>query len=48
LHHAYGGQCPDLTRALEFYDRWLPGTMRHIALITRPWRGLLGPERGRL
>jgi len=30
---------PDLARALKFYDRWLPGTMRHIALITRTWRG---------
>jgi hypothetical protein len=34
-HHAYGGQRPDLARALEFYDRWLPGTMRRIAHITR-------------
>ena len=34
-HHAYGGQRPDLARALEFYDRWLPGTMRRIAQITR-------------
>jgi hypothetical protein len=34
-HHAYGGQRPDLGRALEFYDRWLPGTMRRIATITR-------------
>ena len=34
-HHAYGGQRPDLARALEFYDRWLPGTMRRIAAITR-------------
>jgi len=34
-HHAYGGQRPDLGRALEFYDRWLPGTMRRIAHITR-------------
>ena len=34
-HHAYGGQRPDLGRALEFYDRWLPGTMRRIAAITR-------------
>ena len=23
-HHAYGGSHPDLARALEFYDRWLP------------------------
>ena len=34
-HHAYGSQRPDLARALEFYDRWLPGTMRRIAHITR-------------
>ena len=25
---------PDLARALEFYDRWLPGTMRRITGIT--------------
>ena len=34
-HHAYGGPRPDLARALEFHDRWLPGTMRRIAGITR-------------
>ena len=34
-HHAYGGTRPDLARALEFYDRWLPGTMRRITGITR-------------
>jgi hypothetical protein len=34
-HHVYGGQRPDLARALEFYDRWLPGTMRRIATITQ-------------
>jgi hypothetical protein len=34
-HHAYSGPHPDLARALEFYDRWLPGTMRRIAAITR-------------
>jgi hypothetical protein len=34
-HHAYGGARPDLARALEFYDRWLPGTMRRVAAITR-------------
>jgi len=34
-HHAYGGPRPDLGRALEFHDRWLPGTMRRIAAITR-------------
>jgi hypothetical protein len=34
-HRTYGGTHPDLARALEFYDRWLPGTMRRIADITR-------------
>ena len=34
-HHTYGGNRPDLARALEFYDRWLPNTMRRIASITR-------------
>jgi len=34
-HHAYGGTRPDLVRALKFYDRWLPGTMRRITHITR-------------
>ena len=34
-HHAYGGTRPDLARALEFYDRWLPNTMRRIAGMTR-------------
>ena len=34
-HRTYGGPRPDLARALEFYDRWLPGTMRRIAHITR-------------
>jgi hypothetical protein len=34
-HRTYGGTRPDLGRALEFYDRWLPGTMRRIADITR-------------
>jgi hypothetical protein len=33
-HHAYGGTFPDLARVLEFYDRWLPGTMRRITGIT--------------
>lgn len=33
-HHAYGGQRTDLARALEFHDRWLPGTMRRVAHIT--------------
>jgi hypothetical protein len=34
-HHIYAGKRPDLARALEFHDRWLPGTMRRITEITR-------------
>jgi hypothetical protein len=33
--HVYGGRRSDLARALEFHDRWLPGTMRRIAAITQ-------------
>ncbi len=54
-HHTYGGTHPDLARALEFYDRWLPGTMRRITAITgkcmphcvmlrSPATGLLVPD----
>jgi hypothetical protein len=34
-HRAYSGARPDLARALEFYDRWLPGTMRRVTNVTR-------------
>ena len=34
-HHTYSRKRPSLDRALEFHDRWLPGTMRRIADITR-------------
>ena len=34
-HRTYSGSRPDLARALEFYDRWLPGTMHRITGITR-------------
>jgi hypothetical protein len=34
-HRTYGGKRPELARALEFYDRWLPGSMRRITGITR-------------
>jgi hypothetical protein len=34
-HRTYTRKRPDLDRALEFHDRWLPGTMRRIADITR-------------
>ena len=37
-HRTYRGGRPDLARALEFYDRWLPGTMRRITAITRTCR----------
>jgi len=33
-HRTYSGSRPDLARALEFHDRWLPGTMRRITAIT--------------
>jgi hypothetical protein len=34
-HRTYSASRPDLARALEFYDRWLPNTMRRIAGMTR-------------
>jgi hypothetical protein len=34
-HRTYDGPRPDLARALEFYDRWLPGTMHRITALTR-------------
>ena len=34
-HRTYIGSHPDLGRALEFYDRCLPNTMRRIAGMTR-------------
>jgi len=33
-NRTYRAPRPDLARALEFYDRWLPGTMRRITDIT--------------
>jgi hypothetical protein len=33
-HRTYTGSRPDLARALEFHDRWLPGIMRRITGIT--------------
>jgi hypothetical protein len=35
LHRTYSGKLPDLPRALEFYERWLPGTMRRVTEYTR-------------
>jgi hypothetical protein len=37
-HHTYRRPRPDLGRALEFHDRWLPGTMRRITSFTRECR----------
>jgi len=34
-HRTYSGGRSDLARALEFYDRWLPNTMRRITGMTR-------------
>jgi hypothetical protein len=34
-NRTYNRKNPDLGRALEFHDRWLPGTMRRITDITR-------------
>ncbi|HYB18834.1 MAG TPA: hypothetical protein VEF71_25675 [Streptosporangiaceae bacterium] len=34
-HRTYSGKRSDLPRALEFYDRWLPGTMRRVNEFTR-------------
>ena len=34
-HRTYSSSRPDLARALEFYDRWLPNTMRRVAGMTR-------------
>ena len=34
-HRAYSNSRPDLARAREFYDRWLPNTMRRVAGMTR-------------
>jgi hypothetical protein len=33
-HHTYRAPRPDLARALELHDRWLPGTIRRVAAIT--------------
>jgi hypothetical protein len=34
-HRTYHRKRPDLNRALEFNDRWLPGTMRRVNDITQ-------------
>ena len=38
-YRTYSGKLPDLPRALEFYERWLPGTMRRVSEYTRACSG---------
>jgi len=33
-HRTYGGKRPDRDRALNFYDRWLPNTVKRVAEFT--------------
>ena len=45
LHRTYSGKLPDLPRALEFYERWLPGTMRRVSEYTRACIGQCSASR---
>jgi hypothetical protein len=44
-HQTYSGKRPDLPRALEFYDRWLPRTMRLVSEYSRACIGLCSVSR---
>jgi hypothetical protein len=44
-HRTYSGTHPDLPRALELYDRWLPGTMRRVSEFTRACVGQCSTSR---
>jgi hypothetical protein len=44
-HRTYNGKLPDLPRALEFYERWLPGTMRRVTEYTRACIGQCSASR---
>ncbi len=46
-HRTYNGARPDLQHALDFYDRWLPGTMRRISDYTRACIGQCATSRPR-
>jgi hypothetical protein len=46
-HRIYSCSRPDLARALEFHDRWLPGTMRRITEVTRTCKQQCVMLRGR-
>jgi hypothetical protein len=45
LHRTYSSKLPDLPRALEFYERWLPGTMRRVTEYTRACIGQCSASR---
>ena len=45
LHRTYSGKLPDLPGALEFYERWLPGTMRRVSEYTRACIGQCSASR---
>ena len=40
LHRTYSGKLPDLPGALEFYECWLPGSMRTSANTPGPHRAM--------
>ena len=44
-YRTYTGKLPDLRRPLEFYGRWLPGTMRRDSEYTRACIGQCGVSR---
>ena len=44
-YRTYSGKLPDLPRALEFYDRWLPATMRRVSEYARACIGQCSASR---
>ncbi len=44
-YRTYSGKLPDLPRALEIYERWLPGTMRRVSEFTRACIGQCSASR---
>jgi hypothetical protein len=45
LHRTYSGKLPDLPRALKFYERRHPGTMRRVSEYTRACIGQCSASR---
>jgi hypothetical protein len=45
LRPSYGGYLPDLPRALDFHECWLPGTMRRVSEYTRAYIGQCSTSR---